>query len=159
MFFLLVGVNFSGCEKDPRTMEYFTNNIEIAKKRVDECQKMERMSENTIKDCNNAKIAVKNAVAKSEIEISKAIMNLQMIISDFNAFYTAFGKLDKEVGKMTNVSNPIKIDDSVCVNFTIKSEKEIEVNINENDEICKDVIKNRKFVRPKELYLINVIAI
>lgn len=53
-----VGLNFSGCEKDPRTVEYFKNNIETAEKRVDECKKMERMNKKTEEDCENAKIAV-----------------------------------------------------------------------------------------------------
>ena len=58
-FLTFVGLNFSGCdEEDPRTVDYFENNIEVAKSRVDECKKMERQSEKVKEDCNNAKMAI-----------------------------------------------------------------------------------------------------
>lgn len=57
-FIAIVGLSFSGCEKDPRSIEYYRNNIDIAEKRLDECKKMERMSEKTKEDCQNAGSAI-----------------------------------------------------------------------------------------------------
>lgn len=63
-FVALVGLSFIGCEKDPRSIEYFRNNIDIAEKRLEECKKMERMSEKTKEDCQNAAGAIARGAAQ-----------------------------------------------------------------------------------------------
>lgn len=63
-FVAIVGLSFGGCEKDPRSIEYYRNNIDIAEKRLEECKKMERMSEKTKEDCQNAAGAILRGAAQ-----------------------------------------------------------------------------------------------
>ena len=137
---VFVGFGFAGCgEQDPRTFEYFKNNPDIAKERVAECKKMERMSEKTKEDCQNAQ----SAISRYEAEISKHIANAKTALSDFAAYHTWQGKFDSSE-KMTHVSLPIKVKDSVCVEFFTKNKDEIEVKVNKDVKECEFIAKQAK---------------
>ncbi len=67
--FMCVGfalLAFTGCngekqeEETFRTVEYFNENKEIRKNRLDECEQMKTMNEAIEKDCDNAKISLSN---------------------------------------------------------------------------------------------------
>ncbi|MDA3078544.1 EexN family lipoprotein [Campylobacter sp. JMF_06 NA1] len=148
-----MGFGLSGCgEQDPRTADYFADNIEIAKARVDECKKMERMSEKTQTDCENAKMAVKRVEARAEAEMSKARTNLVTALSDFQAYYTSQSKFISDIGAMTNVPTPIKLGDKICVEFATKGDKELEIRVNRDDEICKNAFGSLKSGEEEKMY-------
>ena len=131
---------FAGCgDADPRTVDYFENNLEIAKKRVDECKKMERMSEKTKEDCQNAQ----SAISRFEAQKQKQMINLQTIFSDFEAYFVSQGKFDS-VEKMTNVPLPLKIGNSVCAEFSTKSSNELEFTPNLTDKNCAFLFEGSK---------------
>ncbi|MDA3045697.1 EexN family lipoprotein [Campylobacter sp. VBCF_06 NA8] len=58
-FTALVSLNFCGCGEEPaKTAEYYEQNIELAKKRFDECKNMQTRTDEQEKDCANVKKAL-----------------------------------------------------------------------------------------------------
>ena len=63
---------FAGCNEEKfsvKTKEYYLKNPEIAKTRVDECNKTGVSSENEKIDCTNAKLAINQIIIKSNSPI------------------------------------------------------------------------------------------
>ncbi|MDA3045719.1 EexN family lipoprotein [Campylobacter sp. VBCF_06 NA8] len=132
-----VGFGLSGCgEEDPRTVEYFAANWSIAVDRVGECNKMERMSEKTAKDCANAKTAVREDMERTEREIIALKRNASKYVLDFIHYYDSHGKFVPDIQSMTKLPIPIKVDDTICVDFAIKNENELEIKSTSYCEIA-----------------------
>lgn len=132
-----VGFGLSGCgEEDPRTVEYFAANFGIALDRVGECNKMERMSEKTAKDCENAKTAVREDMQRTEREIIALKRNAFRYLEDFRSYYASHGKFVPDIQSMTKLPIPIKVSDTICVDFAIKNENELEIKSTSYCEIA-----------------------
>lgn len=132
-----VGFGLSGCgEEDPRTVEYFAANWSIAVDRVGECNKMERMSEKTAKDCENAKTAVREDMERTERAIIALKRNAFRYLEDFRSYYADHGKFVPDIQSMTKLPIPIKVDDEICADFAVKNENELEITINKSTSYC-----------------------
>ena len=86
---------------------------------------------------------------RDDAEIAKAATNLSTAVNDLTAYYTAQGKFDADMKKMTNVqldSGAFKIKGTTCVTITAPAtgSKIIVTSSAEgakNDSVCNKVLK------------------
>lgn len=88
---------------------------------------------------------------KDDAEVSKAITNLETLISDFSAYYTSQGKFDK-LSNMTNVSlyeiddtmATLKTKDKSCIKISLDKEHITVIKGDDaDDEFCQKIYENK----------------
>ena len=88
---------------------------------------------------------------KDDAEVSKAVTNLETLLSDFSAYYTSQGKFDK-LSKMTNVSlyeiddtmATLKTKDKSCIKISLDKEHITVIEGDDaDDEFCQKIYENK----------------
>ena len=85
------------------------------------------------------------AATRDDAEVSKAATNIQTLITDLGSYYTSQGEFagtaSAATASMTNVPNPIKVKNQVCltVDSYDNAKGEASMVISENGALCKRV--------------------
>ena len=88
---------------------------------------------------------------KDDAEVSKAVTNLETLLSDFSAYYTSRGKFDK-LSKMTNVSlyeiddtmATLKTKDKSCIKISLDKEHITVIEGDDaDDEFCQKIYEDK----------------
>lgn len=106
-----------------------------------------------VADANGILDAAKNdkTSQNDEAEVSKAVTNLETLLSDFSAYHTSQGKFDK-LSNMTNVSlheiddttATLKTKDKSCIKISLDEEYITVIKGNDaDDEFCQKIYENK----------------
>ncbi|MBQ3675017.1 MAG: hypothetical protein IJM31_02315 [Campylobacter sp.] len=119
-------------EASAKQLKDYTNHLMEPLVGLERKMSVEEFNEtylNTLKKFQEAQI--------EDAQIAMAYTSFAVAISDFSAYYTANGKFDPDISKMTTTPTSLKLADNECIKYTVVNEYEIEIIVNKDDRLCK----------------------